>query len=154
MAGKVSRATELSTNTVPSEMAICSSLAPVMGPTAAMALPPQMAVPVEIRKAGVRCILEHRTQRHADHHSEADAEDGVNEPAASSTDHVVQVHAEAQSDDGSLQQVAGELFCALVEGMGEGKAEDQPQSEGHRRRDKSAGGNREAQEKDGFRRSC
>ena len=57
MAGKVSNATELRTNIVPSETAICSSLAPVMGPTAAMALPPQMAVPVEIRKAGVRSIV-------------------------------------------------------------------------------------------------
>src|SRR5580765_4302044 len=52
MAGNVSRATELSTNTVPSDTAISSSVAPVIGPTAAMALPPQIAVPVEIRYAG------------------------------------------------------------------------------------------------------
>src|SRR5690348_9298854 len=56
MGGKISRATELRTKIVPSDTAICSSLAPVMGPTAAIALPPQMAVPVEIRKAGVRFI--------------------------------------------------------------------------------------------------
>ena len=49
MSGKISNATEFSTKMVPSETAICSSLAPVIGPTAAIALPPQIAVPVEIR---------------------------------------------------------------------------------------------------------
>ena len=121
-----------------------------MGPTAAMALPPQIAVPVEIRKAGSALHFEHRTQGHANHHGEADAENGIDEAAASSAEHVVQVHAESESDHRSLQQVAGELFCALVEGVGEGKAEYQPQSERHRRRDKSAGGNRKAQEKYNF----
>ena len=38
---------------VPSETDISSSVAPVIGPTAAIAEPPQMAVPVAIRKAGV-----------------------------------------------------------------------------------------------------
>lgn len=40
---------EFNTNTVPREMAISSSLALVMGAIAAIALPPQIAVPVEIR---------------------------------------------------------------------------------------------------------
>jgi hypothetical protein len=52
IAGNVSSAIEFSTNTVPSETDISSSVAPVIGPTAAIALPPQMAVPVEIRNAG------------------------------------------------------------------------------------------------------
>src|SRR5205807_7619778 len=56
MAGKISSAMELRTNTVPSETAISSSVAWQMGPTAAIALPPQIAVPVEIRKAEVLCI--------------------------------------------------------------------------------------------------
>ena len=54
MAGKASRATELNTKTVPSETAISSSEALEMGPTAAMALPPQIAVPAEIRKPEMR----------------------------------------------------------------------------------------------------
>ena len=50
--GNVSKATEFSTKMVPSETDISSSVAPVIGPTAAMALPPQIAVPVEMRNAG------------------------------------------------------------------------------------------------------
>src|SRR5664279_6634504 len=50
IAGKVSSATELSMKIVPNETDISSSVAPTTGPTAAMALPPQIAVPVEIRK--------------------------------------------------------------------------------------------------------
>ena len=37
--------------TVPSDTDISSSVAPITGPTAAMALPPQIAVPEEIRWA-------------------------------------------------------------------------------------------------------
>src|SRR5664279_668543 len=55
IAGKVSRATEFSMKTVPSETDISSSVAPTTGPTAAIALPPQIAVPVEIRKEGRGC---------------------------------------------------------------------------------------------------
>src|SRR5271157_2417599 len=51
MAGKVSSAIELSRKIVPSETDISSSVAPTIGPTAAIALPPQIAVPVEMRNA-------------------------------------------------------------------------------------------------------
>src|ERR1700752_2273628 len=47
--GKRKSATELRMKTAPSETAISSSLASAMGPTAAMALPPQMAVPAAMR---------------------------------------------------------------------------------------------------------
>jgi len=52
MTGKRKRAMELRMNTAPRETAISSSLALAMGPTAAMALPPQIAVPALIRNAG------------------------------------------------------------------------------------------------------
>src|ERR1039458_5181432 len=52
IAGNVSSATEFNTKIVPSETDISSSVAPVIGPTAAMALPPQIAVPAAIRDAG------------------------------------------------------------------------------------------------------
>src|SRR5208283_156134 len=51
IAGKVSSATEFSMKIVPSETDISSSVAPTTGPIAAIALPPQIAVPAEIRKA-------------------------------------------------------------------------------------------------------
>ena len=55
MAGKISSATELRTKIVPSDTAICSSVAWIIGPSAAMALPPQMAVPIEIKNAFLIC---------------------------------------------------------------------------------------------------
>ena len=50
---KRDKATELSRNTVPRETAISSSLALVMGAIAAMALPPQIAVPAVMRNEAV-----------------------------------------------------------------------------------------------------
>src|ERR1700740_3260790 len=47
--GNRNSATELRINTAPSDTAISSSLAPAIGPTAAIALPPQIAVPALIR---------------------------------------------------------------------------------------------------------
>ena len=47
--GKIKRAIEFKMKIVPSEIAISSSPAPTIGATAAIALPPQIAVPVEIR---------------------------------------------------------------------------------------------------------
>src|SRR5579862_4673486 len=49
--GNRNSATEFRMNTVPSATAISSSLALAIGPTAAMALPPQIAVPALIRNA-------------------------------------------------------------------------------------------------------
>ncbi len=49
--GNASSAIAFSTKIVPSETAISSSLASTSGPIAAMALPPQIAVPVAIRNA-------------------------------------------------------------------------------------------------------
>src|SRR3974390_3813211 len=49
IAGKVNKATEFSRKIVPSETDISSSVAPSTGATPAMALPPHIAVPVEIR---------------------------------------------------------------------------------------------------------
>ena len=48
MYGNRKRATALSTKTVPSEIEICSGSASMPGTAAAIALPPQIAVPVEI----------------------------------------------------------------------------------------------------------
>ena len=48
---------------VPSEIAISSSLASIMGATAAMALPPQIAVPVEIRIDAVLFTRNRRPSR-------------------------------------------------------------------------------------------
>lgn len=53
MTGKMNNARELSTKTVASAKPICSSLALIAGATAAIALPPHIAVPDEMRYAVV-----------------------------------------------------------------------------------------------------
>src|ERR1700722_7584847 len=55
--GNINSATEFRMNTVPIETAISSSLACTMGATAAMALPPQIAVPAVIKNAAVFSTL-------------------------------------------------------------------------------------------------
>jgi len=61
--GKIRSAMEFKIKMVPSEIAISSSLASMMGPTAAMALPPQIAVPVEIRIDAVLFTRKRRPSR-------------------------------------------------------------------------------------------
>jgi len=76
MAGKMSSATEFSTNTVPSAMAISSSLACVMGPTAAIALPRKSQ-----SHGNEECwhawTLAQSAQPHADNQREADPQQGI-----------------------------------------------------------------------------
>ena len=84
---------------MPSETAICSSLASQNVPTAAMALPPQIAVPVEIRKAaGVLCIPSKAPRTMPATIAKLMLNNGIDEAVATRTDHIVQVHAEAESD--------------------------------------------------------
>lgn len=47
--GNTNKATAFSMNTTPNDTDICSGLAFIIGPTAAIAEPPQMAVPEEIK---------------------------------------------------------------------------------------------------------
>ncbi len=49
MTGKINKATAFKINTVPNEIEIELSLAFITGATAAMALPPQIAVPTLIK---------------------------------------------------------------------------------------------------------
>ncbi len=56
MGGKIKRAMELRMNITPSDTAISSESALSTGPTAAMALPPHMAVPDDMRYAVLRLI--------------------------------------------------------------------------------------------------
>ena len=109
MAGKVSSATEFNTKIVPSETDISSSVAPMMGPTAAIALPPQIAVPVEMRNAGRGRTDISLPSSGPDNHGEGDAHRGVEKSAAAGLQHLLQVHAEAQAHHRGLQQILREL---------------------------------------------
>ena len=126
MAGKASRATEFSTNTVPSETAISSSLALVMGATAAMALPPQMAVPAEMRNETLLLHVQNSSQPPAQQHGKADAGRGVEKPGAAYAKNLVEVHAESESHDGNLKQKLRQALGIQMIGMNEGEAVDKP----------------------------
>jgi hypothetical protein len=103
IAGNVSRAIEFSTKTVPSETAISSWLALVIGAIAAMALPPQMAVPHdEIRDSLLH--LQESSQPPAQEQGDADAARGIDEPRASSLHNLLQIHTKPKSDDGCLKE--------------------------------------------------
>ena len=55
--GKINKAKAFRMKTVPIAMLICFSLAPLKGATAAIALPPQIAVPADIKKDMVESSL-------------------------------------------------------------------------------------------------
>lgn len=62
----------------------------------------------------------------------------------------MEIHAEAESDDGGLQQKFGELLAFGVEGVGEGQAIDESAEQGEWGRNETAGGKDECDEKDPF----
>ena len=94
--------------------------APVIGPTAAMALPPHIAVPVEIRYA----LISVRTCRTRPSSmpttmATADAQQRVDKPAAARVHHLVQVHAKAKPDHRQLQQESRDFGRLFWIGMSE-----------------------------------
>ena len=131
--GNVSNATEFNTKIVPNETDISSSVAPVIGPTAAMALPPQIAVPVEMRNAGRSGTANQPAQQCAHDHREGDTQGSVEEPAPAGMHHLVQIHPEAQPHDGRLQQNPGERSGFVLIGMGGDCTEDEAGEQSQRR---------------------
>ena len=108
----MSSATEFSTNTVPRETAISSSDAFAIGPTAAMALPPQIAVPALISRELVSPTCNRLAQSEAEEHRKRDAYRGINKSRAACVNDFLQIHSEAEADHGSLQQKLGEMFAS------------------------------------------
>ena len=111
------------------ETEISSSLALEMGAIAAMAEPPQMAVPAVIRKEALPCDVEELAEQQAEGHGGGDADGGVEKAGAAGMQHLVQVHTEAERNDGELQKEFGERtgFGAVwvCECESEGDASDQ-----------------------------
>jgi hypothetical protein len=67
-----------------------------MGPTAAIALPPQMAVPTVIRNEAV-LYLQPTSDRQPKEHGSRYAARGVKEARAANLHHLRQVHAKAET---------------------------------------------------------
>jgi hypothetical protein len=124
IAGNASKATELSRNTVPRETAISSSLALVMGAIAAMALPPQIAVPAVMRNEVPLLYGQHSSQPPAQQQGEADATCGVDKSRAADAENLREIHAESKAYHGCLQKKLGELSRCEVKRMNEGESVD------------------------------
>ncbi len=123
----------------------------MIGPTAAIALPPQIAVPVEIKKRRNSPYAEQRAQAHPRQQREADAHHGVEKPAAPGPNHLVQVHAEAQPHDRGLQQTFGELPGLAAIGMRKQQTEDKSHRQSHGRGDVAACANQQTEKENNFR---
>jgi hypothetical protein len=65
--------------------------------------------------------------------------------------HLVQVHPKTQQDHGDLQQQLGQRAGLGAIRVGDGEAERDAADQRDRRRNKSAGGQEQAEKKDGFR---
>ncbi len=150
IAGNAKSATELSTKTVARETAISSELASRMGATAAMAEPPQMAVPMETRKLIRGRTREEIAESKAEEQREGDAERGVNEAGAARLDDLVEIHAETECDNGGLEQVLGQVV--RVRGIGVDAVEPRSDAENEResRGKHTAGCENECEEEKSF----
>ena len=93
---------KFSRNTVPRETAISSSLAFVIGAIAAMALPPQIAVPAVMRNEGSFLHIQQSSQPPTQNHGEADAACGVETTQAANAKNLLQIHAESKAHHGCL----------------------------------------------------
>lgn len=63
----------------------------------------------------------------AKRHGKSNTERGVNEAAASRTENLMQIHAEAESDYGSLQEIFGSCAAFRMKRVDEGKSVKQAQ---------------------------
>ena len=97
--------------TAPSDTPISSSLASAIGPTAAMALPPQMAVPALIRNADFLSDMKEIAESEAHQHRRGDADGRVEKAGTSGVKNFMQVHAKAQGNHRSLQQKFRQTFA-------------------------------------------
>ena len=130
------------------ETLISSSSAPVMGEMAAIALPPQMAVPAVIRNDAFPATLSRLPKSRPKQHGAADADRRVKETGAAGMHHLLQIHAKSQGNDGGLQQQLGQRTALQAERMLDGEAESNSPSQRNGRRNNATGRKKKADEKD------
>ncbi len=75
-----------------------------MGAIAAMALPPQIAVPVDIRNEILCFTRSNLSQSPTQEQGDTDAARGIDETGAAGFKYLLQIHAESQAHHGCLQQ--------------------------------------------------
>jgi len=93
---------------------------------AAIALPPQTAVPKKL------------SEQDAQSEGEGYADGRIQKPRSSGVNDLLKIHAEAQADDCGLQKKLREGAALDVEMMHGGEAKEKPGSQGYRRRDETA----------------
>ena len=94
--------------------------------------------------------LEQSSNSKAEEHGEAYAERGVCEPGPARAYDLVQIHSEAQPNNGCLQEECGQLLSVEVIWVGERQTVDQPGQQCQRSRNEPTGSDDKADEKDVF----
>ena len=119
----------------------------MIGATAAIALPPQIAVPVEISAEAVWFTFNARPSQSREPQRERDSHCRVNESAAPGHEHFVQIHPEPQTNHGTLQQIFRHhaRLCGIR--MFKCESKNEAKSEGDRRRDQAGPTQHEACDK-------
>ena len=103
--------------------------APMAVPTAAIAEPPQMAVPLDER-GDLAADLEEPAEQQAEQECGDDAADGDHPAALGGSGEIVEIDAEAEQDDARLDQVLADRSGEFLSLRPVGEAEDDADGEG------------------------
>ena len=133
MSGKVSRATELRTKTVPSETAISSSLGVGDGRDGGDGAAAADGGAGADEKGLFLADMQELAEQHSQREGEGDADGGVKEAGAADVDDLAEIHAEAETDDGGLQQKLREAVALCLEVVDGGESEDDASRQSQRR---------------------
>src|ERR1700739_3386516 len=79
------------------------------------------------------------SEAESEQHDSGDADRGVEKAGASGVNDFVEIHAEAESDDGGLQQEFRQALALDVKRMGERETVHKAREKSERRRDEAAG---------------
>lgn len=90
------------------------------------------------------------SEAESEQHDGGDADRGVEKAGASGVNDFVEIHAEAESDDGGLQQEFRQALALDVKRMGQGETVYEACEKSERRRKETAGGENDPQKEEAF----
>lgn len=94
--------------------------------------------------------MDETSEAEAEEHNRGDADCGVEETGASGVNDFVEIHAEAEPDDGSLQQEFCQASALDVKRMRERQTVHKAGEKSERRRDQAAGGQDDPHKEEAF----
>src|ERR1700747_2997696 len=88
------------------------------------------------------------SEAESEQHDDGDADRGVEKAGASGVNDFVEIHAEAESDDGGLQEEFRQALALDVKRMGQGETVYEACEKSERRRNEAAGGEDDPQKEE------